>query len=124
VDQLTVNAGLLDRLAEPDESRGIRFALDPDGWDHWTYDRLARAARHAAIQIIDAGARHGDVIAIAIPSGAGFVAAYFGALLAGATPAPLVPPASSRTVRPMSRARRNSSPSPTWWPRSQSWPTS
>lgn len=64
-----MNAGLLDWLAEPDESRGIRFALDPDGWDHWTYDRLARAARHAAIQIIDAGARHGDVIAIAIPLG-------------------------------------------------------
>jgi fatty-acyl-CoA synthase len=87
-----VAAGLLDWLDRPSDTRGIRFALDPDGWDLWTYERLAGAARKAGAELVDAGVEAGDVVPIAIPTGAGFIAAYFGTLLAGATPAPLVPP--------------------------------
>src|SRR4051794_9638764 len=85
-------ASLLDWLSNPTAERGIRFARDGDDWDLWTYERLAQAAWGVGAQLVEAGTERGDVVAITIPTGAGFVAAYFGTLLAGATPAPLVPP--------------------------------
>jgi fatty-acyl-CoA synthase len=85
-------AGMTDWLEAPDSTRGIRFAADPDGWDLWSYERLAQATWSAAEQCSEAGVEPGDVVAIVIPTGPAFVAAYFAALLCGATPAPLVPP--------------------------------
>lgn len=84
--------GLFDWLLQPRDDRGIRFAIDAEDWDLWSYDRLAAATYSAAAQIVEAGVRRGDIVALIVPTGPGFVAAYFGTLLAGATPAPLVPP--------------------------------
>jgi fatty-acyl-CoA synthase len=83
---------MLDWLSEPTDGRGIRFALDGEGWEEWSYARLADATYSVAERLVGAGARHNDVVALVIPTGPAFVAAYFGALVAGATPAPLVPP--------------------------------
>lgn len=83
---------LLDWLNDPLANRGIRFAQDGEEWDSWSYERLAMAAHSVASQLIDAGAVRGEIVAIVVPTGPGFVAAFYGTLLAGATPAPLVPP--------------------------------
>src|SRR5437660_1255011 len=87
-----MRVGLLDWLSDARSERGIGFALDPGGWEHWDYPRLAMAAHSAAEQLLAGGVRHDEVVAIAIPTGPGFLAAFFGTLLAGATPAPLLPP--------------------------------
>jgi acyl-CoA synthetase (AMP-forming)/AMP-acid ligase II len=79
-------------LDEPLATRGVRFAQEGEEWDVWPYERLAAAAHSVAGQLVDAGAERGEVIAIVVPTGPGFIAAFFGALLAGGTPAPLVPP--------------------------------
>lgn len=85
-------AGLLDWLEDPEPRRGPGFAEDEGGWDVWRYPRLAVAAEGAAAQLVDAGLQPGEVAALVVPSGPLFVASFFGVLLAGATPAPLVPP--------------------------------
>jgi fatty-acyl-CoA synthase len=83
---------MFDWLSEPVADRGIRFAGDDHEWEYWSYERLAAAANSAAHQLVAAGASRRDVVAIVVPTGPAFVAAYFGVLLAGGTPAPLVPP--------------------------------
>lgn len=84
--------GMLDWLEDPTDGRAMRFARDDDGWDEWSYARLATATHSAAEQLRAAGVGEGDVVAVVIPSGPVFTAAYFAALAAGATPAPLIPP--------------------------------
>ena len=59
---------------------------------------LSYAALHAAGAAMAAGLRalgleHGDKVAIMLPTGREFFAAFFGALLAGMVPVPLYPPA-------------------------------
>jgi fatty-acyl-CoA synthase len=88
-----VATGMLDWLSNPTDTHAIRFAQDGEGWEKWSYARLASATYSAAEQLIAAGTEERDVVAIIIRTGPAFVAAYFGALIAGATPAPLVPPA-------------------------------
>lgn len=83
---------LLAWLEEPREDRGIRFAEDDGGWRLATYADLAARTREAAARLAGAGVGPGEVVSIVVPSGPQFVAAYFGALLAGAIPSPLVPP--------------------------------
>jgi fatty-acyl-CoA synthase len=88
-----MTVGMLEWLFEPKSDRGIRFATDDEReWDLWTYERLASATWSAAAQLIDAGVAPGDIVAIIVPTGPGFVAAFCATLAVGATPAPLVPP--------------------------------
>lgn len=86
-------------IEEPSDRRGLRFARGSDGWDFHSYAALARAAAGAAAQIEDARTESGRPVVIVLPTGPGFVAAFFGALLAGDTPCPLPPPGPiQRTV--------------------------
>jgi fatty-acyl-CoA synthase len=87
-----MTVAMLDWLSEPSTQHGIRFARDDGGWDLWTYQRLAVAIWGAAEQLRSQGVRRSDVVGIVTPTGPAFVAAYFGALAAGVTPAPLAPP--------------------------------
>src|SRR5437660_1450185 len=82
---------LLTWLDRPAADRGIRFARG-EAWELWPYERLAVLARRAAAGLIQAGVRQDDVVAIIERSSPGFVASLFGALLAGAVPAPIAPP--------------------------------
>jgi fatty-acyl-CoA synthase len=84
--------GLLDWVSRPSETRGIRFAADGDDWAFTSYAELASGAAEVSRLLADHGVAEGSVAAIVIPSGPDFVAAYFGCLLAGVTPCPLVPP--------------------------------
>ncbi len=56
------------------------------------YAALARRARAAAWALADKGVLPGDRVAIILPTGVGFMDAFFGALYAGAVPVPLYPP--------------------------------
>jgi fatty-acyl-CoA synthase len=84
--------GLLDWLDSPDSVRGVRFANDDGGWDFIGFDELASGAHAAAAQLQARDLRRGGVVSIIVPTGPAFAMAFFGALLAGGTPSPLVPP--------------------------------
>jgi acyl-CoA synthetase (AMP-forming)/AMP-acid ligase II len=87
-----VNTGLLDWLENPLTSRGVRFANDDGGWDLSTYAQLAQGAQGVATLLHERGLQRGDVVSIIVPTGPSFATAFFGTLLAGGTPSPLVPP--------------------------------
>ncbi|MFI5485937.1 AMP-binding protein [Micromonospora echinaurantiaca] len=71
----------------------VRFAAAGDGWDEWPYPRLAAAVRRVAGGLRAAGVRRDDRVVLVEPTGPGFVAGYFGTMLAGAVPTPVAPPA-------------------------------
>jgi fatty-acyl-CoA synthase len=87
-----VTVGLLDWLEAPDPRRGLSVADEDGGWQVVTYDALADGVRATAARLMDAGLARGDVVALVAPTGPLFVHAFFGTLLAGGTPSPLVPP--------------------------------
>jgi acyl-CoA synthetase (AMP-forming)/AMP-acid ligase II len=88
-----VLVSLLSWLTHPPADRGLHLAdLGGDGWHFFSYERLAELAYRAAGAFQAAGVRPGDVVTIVRPASAEFVADFFGALLAGATPSPVAPP--------------------------------
>ena len=60
---------------------------------HLTYGRLRIDALAVAAGLIDKGYGGGDAVAIMLPTGSDFFAAFYGALYAGCVPVPLYPPA-------------------------------
>ncbi|RJL27278.1 AMP-dependent synthetase [Bailinhaonella thermotolerans] len=84
---------MLAWIGEPADGRGIRFAAPGGEWDFWPYPRLASLTEDVAAGLRRAGVEPGDVVCLVQRPGPGFVAALFGAMLAGATPAPIAPPA-------------------------------
>jgi 1-acyl-sn-glycerol-3-phosphate acyltransferase len=58
-----------------------------------TYGDLLRRARQAAAGLWAMGVERGQMVALMLPSGHDYFVAFFGALLAGAVPVPLYPPA-------------------------------
>jgi acyl-CoA synthetase (AMP-forming)/AMP-acid ligase II len=83
---------LLDWIAAPQPDRGLHFATDGDGWEFWSYPRLARAVAAQTGSIEARRARREGCVSI-VGGGPAFVAAFLGALAAGNTPSPLAPPA-------------------------------
>lgn len=57
-----------------------------------TYAELAGSAREVASGLIERDVLPGDRVALMLPTGADFFAAFFGALYAGAVPVPIYPP--------------------------------
>ena len=87
---------LLRWLDYPSEERGIRFARPGDEWEFISYKRLANSARRQASRLRAAGVSAGDVVALLHRNSPEFVAAFFGCLMLGGTPAPLAVPARFR----------------------------
>ncbi|HLX06560.1 MAG TPA: AMP-binding protein [Thermoanaerobaculia bacterium] len=58
-----------------------------------TYGELLRRGRRVAAGLGAAGVERGQAVAVMLPSGHDYFAAFFGVLLAGAVPVPLYPPA-------------------------------
>jgi len=92
--------GLLHWLDEADDRRGIRFAEAGETWDFWSHARLARLSRRAACGFVQSGVRGSDVLLLVGCDGPEFVAAFFGALLAGAIPAPVASPLAFQQAEP------------------------
>jgi acyl-CoA synthetase (AMP-forming)/AMP-acid ligase II len=83
---------LTDWIWAPDEQRGAHFTKDGDTWEYSTYVELSAHARRFAMALLQNGVTGGEVVPIVLTSGSAFVAAFFGSLLIGATPAPIAPP--------------------------------
>jgi len=87
---------LLRWLEEPSEQRGVYFAGGAADWDFHSHAALAAATRSAAAHVAEHRRPDAPVVAILLPTGPAFLAAFFGTLLAGATPCPLAPPSIMR----------------------------
>lgn len=83
---------LLQWLAEPPAERGVHFAGPDDSWTRHSYGELARLTLRAAAALRASGVRRDDVVVIVQRSSPGFVASFFGAIAAGATPCSVPPP--------------------------------
>ncbi|MEU2655569.1 AMP-binding protein [Streptomyces sp. NPDC007325] len=84
--------GLLDWLDEASAERGLYYAEKNDGWDFRSYRELADLTLRTAAALRANGVGRGDVVALVLRSSPGFVAGFFGALAAGATPCSIAPP--------------------------------
>lgn len=88
---LAERVGLLDWLDDPKPERGVWF-LSARRWERVGYDRLAAHVAEAASWVTEVGVRPGEVVALVLPNGVEFVAAYCGVLAAGGVPCPLPVP--------------------------------
>jgi fatty-acyl-CoA synthase len=93
-----VGSALLGWLEDPEVDRGIHFADNAGGWSFRSYAELAGSVAECAGRLQDAGLGRGGIVCIAAPSGPEFVAAFFGALIAGGTPSPVAPPLIFRSA--------------------------
>ncbi|WP_431936218.1 AMP-binding protein [Micromonospora sp. RP3T] len=85
---------LLGWLDRPSPDRGVRIAQSDGAWQFSSYADLAEEARRAAGRLRSAGIAPGDTVIVVRSASADFVSDFFGALLAGATPAPVAPPSA------------------------------
>lgn len=69
----------------------------------WTYAELHEAARAAARGLQRAGVEAGDPVVIALPNGAEFLIAFFGALTAGAVAVPVLPGAAPDRIMALAK---------------------
>jgi acyl-CoA synthetase (AMP-forming)/AMP-acid ligase II len=80
-------------LTDASSRRGLRIAApDADRWEFLPYPDLGALARRWAGALAGAGVEPGATAMVVSSCGADFVAAFYGALLAGVTPAPVAPP--------------------------------
>lgn len=70
----------------------------------WTYAELCEAARRVAGWLVGQGLRPGDRVLVKLPNSARFVAAHFGALLAGGVSVPCDAGASEDTIEAIRRS--------------------
>lgn len=82
---------LFDWMDDPATDRGITYTQERGDWARVTYHDLAAKVSEVAGEITAAGGS-GEVVPILMLPGPRFVATFFGVILAGATPAPLVTP--------------------------------
>jgi acyl-CoA synthetase (AMP-forming)/AMP-acid ligase II len=83
--------GWLERAARRGD-RGITFVDRREREHVVSWAELVARAERVAGGLRELGVAAGDRIALAFPTGEGFLAAFLGALAAGAAPAPLPPP--------------------------------
>ena len=85
--------GLLDwRVATHGERVHITLYGEEERSEDITYRMLQEEAKALAAGLLDHGMGPGDKVAIMLPTGRGFFAAFYGALYAGCVPVPLYPP--------------------------------
>jgi fatty-acyl-CoA synthase len=87
--------GILDWLESAGRlpEGGLRFVDRAENATWFGWDEVRERARIACGGMQALGIERGDHVALVFPTGVDFFAAFFGALLAGAVPVPLYPPA-------------------------------
>ncbi len=85
----TLGAALSEAAGGP---FGLTFVARDEGERFLGFGELRMRARRAAAALGAAGVRPGDRVAIVLPTGQGFMDAFFGVLAAAAVPVPLYPP--------------------------------
>jgi len=93
-DDLPTLTAVLDWhvIHQPERTHIILLSED-GGEDPISYARLAAAAHAVAAGLLARGAPMGSRVALMLPTGLDFFAAFYGALYAGCVPVPLYPPA-------------------------------
>ena len=92
-EQVTTIHEALWRRAEREPERPQVFLQEDDGEERIvTYADLLEASRRVAGGQRDAGARHGDTIALMLPTSFEFLSAFMGTMISGAVPVPIYPP--------------------------------
>jgi acyl-CoA synthetase (AMP-forming)/AMP-acid ligase II len=87
----------LTRWLENPLTTGIHFYKSrTEGFERWSYESLADRTRKVANALLELGVTRNDRIGIADSYSPDFVCAFFGAILAGATPAPMPTPLTFR----------------------------
>jgi 1-acyl-sn-glycerol-3-phosphate acyltransferase len=84
---------VLEWYGEADPSRTHVLLYEDDTPTPLTYGELLLAGREVASGLLRGGVAGGDRVAIMLPTGIDYLASFFGALLAGAVPVPIYPPA-------------------------------
>lgn len=93
-DTLATLTEVLDWHVRHQPERIHIHLLGEDGQDDpVSYARLAEAAKEVAAGLLARGAAPGSRVALMLPTGLDFFAAFHGALYAGCVPVPLYPPA-------------------------------
>jgi 1-acyl-sn-glycerol-3-phosphate acyltransferase len=93
-DDLPTLTAVLDwHVRQQGERIHIVLLGEDGGEDPISYARLAAAARAVAAGLLARGATPGSRVALMLPTGLDFFAAFHGALYAGCVPVPLYPPA-------------------------------
>jgi len=93
-DTLATLTEVLDWHVRHQPERRHIILLGEDGQDEpVSYARLAAAAKEVAAGLLARGVPPGSRIALMLPTGLDFFAAFYGALYAGCVPVPLYPPA-------------------------------
>ena len=72
-----------------------------------TYGELAKSARMVAVGLIERDILPGDRVALMLPTGKEFFAAFFGIVYAGAVPVPIYPPMQRAQIEISSSASGN-----------------
>ena len=83
---------MLDGQAESQPDTVHAIVLEDDVPTELTYAGLQRGARRVAGGLARAGLQAGSRVALMLPTGVGYLQAFFGVLLAGAIPVPIYPP--------------------------------
>ena len=83
---------LLGWIDKPRADTGVHFSVGRDGWDYWSYERLAARASEIAAGIQQLGVEPGSAVLVTARSGPEFIGSFYGTLLAGCVAAPLAPP--------------------------------
>jgi acyl-CoA synthetase (AMP-forming)/AMP-acid ligase II len=83
----------------PGPTNALHFAGPSWDWQRYTYIELSRLTRQMSDGLIQAGAQRNHVVAIVSSPGPHFIAAVFGAMLAGCTPSVIAPPLAFRNSR-------------------------
>ena len=93
-DTLATLVDLLDwHVAQHGERVHITLLGEAEHSEDISYRALRAEAQALAAGLLDHGVRSGDRVAIMLPTGRAFFAAFYGALYAGCVPVPLYPPA-------------------------------
>jgi acyl-CoA synthetase (AMP-forming)/AMP-acid ligase II len=83
---------VLTWIERPQSDKGLYFAGALDEWKFVDFESLAHRVSATARWFTQIGLPPAGVVAIVLPTGLDFVAAFFGTLAAGGTPCPLAPP--------------------------------
>jgi len=90
---------LLDwHIASHAEQVHITLYEEEERTEDITYRMLQEQAKALAAGLLEHGLNTGDRVAIMLPTGCGFFAAFYGALYAGCVPVPLYPPVRTSQI--------------------------
>ncbi len=88
----TLVDALLVAAHQTPEKVGARFLDRRGGGEEYSFGELSRRASNSATTLRRAGVSPGDRVVLVCPTEVGFYDAFFGTLMAGATPVPVYPP--------------------------------